>query len=273
VIPGLEGFTNTEIAWDRTRPGTLFVGGENMILQAVLLKSTDGGLTWRNTLDIDFHGDNAIDAIAIDPNNPDRMIAGTEGFILRSTDAGERWTVATEPGRYYMYGATWSNTEPETIFVTGGNSAPNSGGIFLSADNGATWSTIDTNRWRTVQRAIVSPTMPGALLFTTGTVAGQSDNGMPGGVYLVIAETASVPPGSSSAVVWQSERSVHIRNIEGHGPLRWNLVDLRGISSGSGTVGAGEEHTIRLDALPSGVHMLRYSDAAGVSTLKVVVVE
>jgi photosystem II stability/assembly factor-like uncharacterized protein len=266
-IPGLDGLTLNDIAWDRTRPGTIFVGGENMILNAILLKSTDGGATWRSTLDVNFHGDNAIDAIAINPNDPDMMVAGTEGFFLRSTNAGENWTATLEPGRYYMYGAVWSNRDPETVFITGGNHFPQSGGIYVSGDEGRTWDLVDSNRWRTVQRAIVSENYPGVLFFTAGHYIGPEDGGLPGGVFIVTDITARVPTAPAGASVWQSNDRVHLRATAGR--LRWELVDPLGRTIDNGTVDEGGTTTVDLDALASGIYLLRYQDRSGVSTSRI----
>lgn len=272
-VAALDNYTVNDIAWDATRPGTLFAGGESLIMSAILLKSTDGGTTWRNTLSHALGGDNAIDAITINPNDPDMMIAATEGYILRSTDAGENWEIMAHPDRYYLYGAAWSNLEPQTLFITGGNVLPNSGGIFVSNDNGSSWRSIDSNRWRTVQRAIVSPVYPGALFFTAGNFPGVPPDGYPGGVYLVREGTSRVPVPSASAAAWQSDGIVHLRNSDGARALQWELVDIPGNRLESGSVESGASAMISLAALPAGLYLLRYLDDSGVSTLKVVVGE
>lgn len=61
-----------------------------------VLKSEDGGKTWKNTTTNVEHSD--FWACVIDPNNPSRMYAGESsgGGVLRTIDGGNTWTPINE---------------------------------------------------------------------------------------------------------------------------------------------------------------------------------
>ncbi|MBI1765707.1 MAG: SBBP repeat-containing protein [Acidobacteria bacterium] len=66
-----------------------------------LLKSTDGGLTWaRSDTGLERLNGNQLSspslrALAIDPNNPNTLYAGTDGFgIFKSSDGGANWSLS-----------------------------------------------------------------------------------------------------------------------------------------------------------------------------------
>src|ERR1051325_4480603 len=52
-------------------------------------KSTDGGLTWRESPDL---RNEAVHSLTQADRNPDILIAGTFNGIYKSTDAGETWS-------------------------------------------------------------------------------------------------------------------------------------------------------------------------------------
>ncbi len=257
-IEGLANYTVNDIIWDASRPGTLFAGGENMIFSAVLLKSTDWGATWTSKLDLALGGDNAIDGIAISPSQPDVMTAGTEGYILRSTDAGEHWTIAAHPERYYFFGVAWDYASTSRVFVAGGNHPPNTGGIYASNDAGATWNMVAQEPKGTIQRAVTSPAFPGYLIFSAGNLHDDSDATGENGVFLLAPEVASVPDTREGAEAWFDGRTIHLSAAGEQSPLRWELYDLLGNPVLSGAISAGETGEIGTEGLATGRYLLRY---------------
>src|SRR5262249_38845525 len=99
-----------------------------------------------------------IEALAIDPQNPKTLYAGTPGGLFKSTDGAATWRLSN-------YGLPTPNTPgstvtslaidprtPSTIYAgvrgisidgcSGQCNIPVSGGIFKITDSGATWSAI-----------------------------------------------------------------------------------------------------------------------------------
>ncbi len=125
-----------------------------------LLKTSDGGKTWKNVLSIS-ENTGATD-VALDPSNPDIVYAaayqrrrhvwtlingGPESAIYKSTDAGVTWTKlrsglpAGEMGRI---GIDVSPVEPNVVYATVEAESDQSG-IFRSNDRGATWQKMSAN--------------------------------------------------------------------------------------------------------------------------------
>jgi len=119
-----------------------------------LFKTTDGGKTWKNILSV---GENTgVTDVVMDPQDPDVLYAasyqrrrhvwtlingGPESAIYKSTDAGATWTKlkaglpTDDMGRI---GLTISPVDSNVLYATI-EAANKKGGIFRSADRGATW--------------------------------------------------------------------------------------------------------------------------------------
>src|ERR1043166_6283039 len=75
---------------DPTTPTTLYLGSN-----VGLFKTTDGGTTWPAVVAAATFGNQPITSLAIDPQHPQKLYAGTSGAgAYRSTDSGASWTVA-----------------------------------------------------------------------------------------------------------------------------------------------------------------------------------
>src|SRR5256714_8311974 len=119
-----------------------------------LFKTTDGGKTWKNILNISEN--TGVTDIAIDPNDPNTVYAasyqgrrhmftliagGPESAIYKSTDGGATWNKlraglpATEMGRI---GIAVSPADPNVVYATI-EAGDRKGGIFRSSDRGGSW--------------------------------------------------------------------------------------------------------------------------------------
>lgn len=112
-----------------------------------LMKSEDGGQTWRNIGRPQF-GATAIRRIMIDPDNPNRMmIAAGKGeaywsTLWRSTDGGETWSAPMSQT------AAWTDIEVSAPYDNGGRwyyaSGLDYGGqVWRSGDRGQTWTKLN----------------------------------------------------------------------------------------------------------------------------------
>lgn len=119
-----------------------------------LFKTTDGGKTWKNILNISEN--TGVTDVVIDPNDPNTIYAasyqrrrhrwtlingGPESAIYKSTDAGATWNKlrtglpTVELGRV---GLAISPVDSNVIYATV-EAADRRGGIFRSNDRGSSW--------------------------------------------------------------------------------------------------------------------------------------
>ena len=120
-----------------------------------LFKTTDGGKTWQNVLEISEH--TGVSDIAFDPQNPDVIYAtsyqrrrhvwtlingGPESTIYKSTDAGKTWNKinkglpSVDLGRI---GIDVAPTDGNIIYAIV-EAADGQSGFYRSTDAGASWS-------------------------------------------------------------------------------------------------------------------------------------
>jgi len=105
-----------------------------------------------------------IQALAIDPQNPKILYAGTPGGLFKSTDEAATWRLSSSGlphvsnAGYYAPGSTVTSLAidpqtPSTIYAgvrgisidgcSGQCNIPVSGGVFKSTDSGATWNAVN----------------------------------------------------------------------------------------------------------------------------------
>jgi photosystem II stability/assembly factor-like uncharacterized protein len=119
-----------------------------------LFKTTDGGKTWKNILNISEN--TGVTDVAVDPNDPNTIYAasyqrrrhmwtlidgGPESALYKSTDAGATWNKlraglpTVEMGRI---GIAISPVDSNVVYATV-EAADRKGGIFRSSDRGGSW--------------------------------------------------------------------------------------------------------------------------------------
>ncbi|MBN1131181.1 MAG: hypothetical protein JXA71_19480, partial [Chitinispirillaceae bacterium] len=95
-----------------------------------ILKTQDGGATWKKSLDWSYNQERGVLAMRIDPRNPQVVIAGTSEGTFRSVNAGATWEqvhtvlmavdVALHP------------QNPDIVYVSCGNLGSQGSGIYRS---------------------------------------------------------------------------------------------------------------------------------------------
>jgi hypothetical protein len=110
-----------------------------------VILSTDGGSTFVSVLQSPV----PVNAVAIHPENPQIMFAGTGSFyapvapggLFISTDGGASWS-PTPLQNVVVNSIAVSRSDPDLIFAGCGGSDCRYAGIFKSPDGGATWHKI-----------------------------------------------------------------------------------------------------------------------------------
>jgi len=129
------------LAFDPSDPAKVYAGtGEGNTREIPgqgLLRSTDGGTTWRMTAADTFAG-TFFNRLIVDPTNPRRVFAATRRGIFATTDAGRTWTRSRA-------GLTWD-------LSIGPGAVPGNGAIELlaacvdglrrSKDGGTSWRRV-----------------------------------------------------------------------------------------------------------------------------------
>ena len=129
-----------------------------------------------------------VRAIAFDPGNPNRLLAGTaSGGLWSSNDLGQSWQVDNDfLANLSITTLVFDPQNPSNVYLgTGEASAGLVGfGAYKSTDGGATWTllpatNVDANPdWRFVNRLAIHPTQPGVLL-----AAMTNNNRVNGAIY------------------------------------------------------------------------------------------
>ncbi len=116
---------------DRTTRGTVGMG---------IFKTTDGGLTWTQSLNWSYQQKKAIWDIVINPLNPDVVYAGTTDGIFKSTDAGITWfNILAVPMAMDLL---IHQTDTAVLFAGVGNLSSPSKGLYKTTDAGASWNVL-----------------------------------------------------------------------------------------------------------------------------------
>ncbi len=125
-------------------PGQVWAGGETAIFSPVMLRSADFGDTWR-AIHLQAGGDNACDALAFHPVDPQVVYVGMEGRVMRTLNGGDAWQEVTSPNRgLYLGGMAIRSRLPLRIYAAGGNRPADSRGLvlYVSDDEGQSWSAV-----------------------------------------------------------------------------------------------------------------------------------
>ncbi|HEX8117664.1 MAG TPA: hypothetical protein VF521_10375, partial [Pyrinomonadaceae bacterium] len=146
------------IAFAPSNPSVVYAGMGDMdssYLGSGVLKSTDGGQTWRRVSNQTLP-DGVIARLEVDPTNPERVYlaqhlttdrsnnVSTAGGFYLSTDGGVNWTktLAGQARDLVIH-----PSDPQTLYATlaarlttGGAGSPP--GLYRSTDGGATWANV-----------------------------------------------------------------------------------------------------------------------------------
>ena len=116
-----------------------------------VIKSTDGGESWRIVSQV---GTTGVGVLALSPRDPNLVFAGTREGIYRSIDGGQSWLRLMLPtffGFVDTVDLTIASGAPEIVF------AATRSGVFKSIDGGLEWSLILEKHAHSVSVSAVDP--------------------------------------------------------------------------------------------------------------------
>lgn len=102
-----------------------------------LWRSIDGGKTWEQVETRQLAALGNIYALAVHPDDPDTVLAGTQGGLWRSTDGGGTWenVIARTP----VTAVAYSPGNPKRLFAY---VVAEGAGLVQSTDGGSNWETL-----------------------------------------------------------------------------------------------------------------------------------
>src|SRR5207244_10968909 len=119
-----------------------------------VFKTTNGGGSWTavNTGLTNFQ----VTALAIDPQTPATVYAGTANGVFKSTDGGMSWSAVNTGLNNYLYVFTLAidPQTPTTLYA-----GANGGGVFKSSNGGGSWGGVNSGlaARRVAARAVDPP--------------------------------------------------------------------------------------------------------------------
>ncbi len=118
--------------------GTILVGTAGQ----GILRSIDDGTTWhRLGLKESIEFDGVVRALAVDPSDPSRVLAGADSGISLSTDGGAHFKRAESPlNGQTVWAIAFSPANPKLVIA--GTGAPSRARMFRSRDGGVSWEQL-----------------------------------------------------------------------------------------------------------------------------------
>ncbi len=149
----------------------VWAGGETSIFAPWIGKSLDEGKTWE-VFYPDMQGDNACDALALHPSDPNIVYAGMEGAVIKTVDGGKNWS---KTGLFdtpvYFYGLALDAANANHIYAGGAIADPNTWALWESFDAGATWKEIsapvDRGEGHGIRSIVADPHQAGVIYIAT----------------------------------------------------------------------------------------------------------
>jgi photosystem II stability/assembly factor-like uncharacterized protein len=144
LTPDLPNLATVALVQCVSQPEVFYVGtGEGFfntdaVAGSGVWKSTDGGQTWRQ-LEATVGEDafRAVNRLAVDPQNPDVVVAGTNSGIFRTADGGQTWQFVHDGGGSRVQQIVADPSTFDVLYATAHRT-----GVYQSTDAGQTWTQV-----------------------------------------------------------------------------------------------------------------------------------
>ena len=147
------------IDFDPVHSGTAYAG----CAYGLMFKTTDGGSHWDSAC-AGLPATANMDDIAVNPGNPDIVLAATSDGVYRTTDAGGSWSKAD--GITIAFDLALSPADPAIGYCLGYDSVPC---LYVSTDSGATWVFQPGNVQQSKGGSLITDPSDGDVVYSPGT--------------------------------------------------------------------------------------------------------
>ena len=147
------------VEFDPVNTGTAYVG----CLYGMLFKTTDGGAHWDSACS-GLPARASIDGIAVNPGNPDIVLAAASDGVYRSTDAGGTWSKTGSIS--IAFDLALSAADPALAYCLGYAAEPC---LFVSTDSGATWTLRPGNVQQSKGGSLIADPSDADVVYSPGT--------------------------------------------------------------------------------------------------------
>jgi photosystem II stability/assembly factor-like uncharacterized protein len=159
-VEGMESVYTVPLATDPNHPELLYAGTSGGVY-----KSVDGAEHWKainEGLSINPVGgalSHGVNAIVLDPTQPDTLYIGTTRGFFTSRDGGARWTQNQTIPHGGVAAVAINPADPLVLYAGGADI-----GVVKSIDGGATWTAADTGLTNSAIRVLaIVPQKPDTL--------------------------------------------------------------------------------------------------------------
>ncbi len=160
------------VAIDPARPSQIYSGVESVMASTPqpdfpggIFKTVDGGETWQAVIGFPL---TRVSAIAIDPQNPSTLYAGTfRCGVMKSSNNGETWMPLPTPQDLDVRALRIDSGETSTIYAASLKS-----GVFRSKDAGLSWKALDSGLTDSYIMDVLIDPFQHSTIFAAGEVEG-----------------------------------------------------------------------------------------------------
>ena len=178
------------VEFDPVDSGTAYAG----CAYGLVFKTTDGGAHWDSAC-AGLPATASMDDIAVNPGNPDIVLAAASDGVYRSTDAGGSWSRAG--GLTMAFDLALSPANPAIAYCLGYDTAPC---LYVSDDSGATWALQPGSVQQSKGGSLIIDPANGDVVYSPGAmgVVKTADRGVHWAAVNSGIRIASIPTISSS---------------------------------------------------------------------------
>lgn len=218
-LPGVRS-----LAIDPQTPTTLYIGTgqQNGEPSRGIFRSTDGGGQW-GAVNNGLPDDAYVETLALDPQTPTTLYAGTRSGVFKSTDSGGHWIAANSglPTDVLVKALVIDPATPTTLYAA-------SHGVFKSTDGGAHWNLAGYTPY--AQALAIDPQTPTTLYVGASGVSRTTDGGghwidVNNGLHNTKIDTLAMDPQTPSTV-YTSAGGDLFKSINGGG--HWSALETWG---------------------------------------------
>lgn len=204
VNSGLTKLNVLSLAINPALPTTVYAGTAG----GGVFRSIDGGINWNQVstgttaVGIDL-GSATVNALRLDPNDPNTVYAATFGGVFKTTNQGELWDVTGQLRDNGIFDIAVSRANSNVIFI-----ATQSGGVYRSLNAGANWSQCNGP----MDAALGSKNVHALVLTADGATLFAATQGS--GVFVVqAASTDDCNLAAANPIRWFSAGTLAERNV------------------------------------------------------------